>query len=303
MARWIFAVTLALGLAWSALWLTSSWALKADIANWFEARRAEGWQAEYSSLSVRGFPSRLDATLNDVVLKDTARGIGWQGDFFQVLGLTYRPGHRILVWPDSQTVTLPSGPVTVQGRGLRASLIHDAEGVILRANLEADSFRADKLSLSDLRAGLLDVPATPGLYRLGLSAGFAGTPADNGLALRAEVTFDRDWHLDSLAGPVPQPVRIDLRQGSYRSGGAQLDANGLLEIDAQGRPGGELVLGTDNWTALLDSARRADLIPAPLADALARTSEASTDLRLAFDAGQVSLGDTLLGRAPRLRLP
>ncbi|WP_167644650.1 DUF2125 domain-containing protein [Mameliella alba] len=303
MARWIFAVTLALGLAWSGLWLTSSRALKADIADWFEARRAEGWQAEYSSLTVRGFPSRLDATLNDVVLMDTAGGIGWQGDFFQVLGLTYRPGHRILVWPDSQTVTLPSGPVTVQSAGLRASLIHDAEGVILRANLEADTFRQGNISLANLRVGLLDVAGTPGLYRLGMSAGFAGTPADNGLALRAEITFDRDWQLDSLAGALPQPARIDLRQGRYTTGGAQLDAIGLLEIDAQGRPKGELALTATQWPALVDSARRSGLIPPTLADTLEHASEGRRDLPLVFDAGQVTLGDTPLGKAPRLHLP
>lgn len=303
MARWIFAVTLALGLAWSGLWLTSSWALKADIANWFEARRAEGWQADYASLSVRGFPSRLDATLTDVVLMDTARGLGWRGDVFQVLGLTYKPGHQILVWPDSQTVTLPSGDIILRSSGLRASLIHDAEGVVLRANLEAEMLRKGTLSLADLRVGLLDVPGTPGLYRLGMSAGFAGTPADNGLALRAEVTFDRDWQLGSLAARLPQPTKIDLRQGSYTTGGAKLDATGLLEIDAQGRPRGQLALRTGNWGTLVDSARQSGLIPAPLADNLVRAAEGSLDLPLNVDEGQVSLGDTPLGKSPRLHLP
>lgn len=325
MNRWIFMATAALLLGWATFWGISSWTLKRDVAAWFDDRRAEGWQATYQDLTVRGFPSRLDATLTGVRLYDPARSVGWEAPFFQILGLTYRPGHLILAWPDTQALTLPSGPVAIDSTGMRASLIHAADGRILRANLEADVLNIDgpnrALAFAGLRGAFTDVAAAPDLYRVGLSAlALAGpdgplTPGNakaDGMQLQAEVTFDQDWTLDALVGPRPQPERIDLRMAEYRLDGLELNVAGRLNTDVRGRASGEMTLRARNWREMLTAARDAGQIPEGLADTLdaglalaagLKGKPDSLDLPLTFNAGRMSLGLIPLGEAPRLRLP
>lgn len=318
--------SLALAAGWSGVWVTSSWRMHAQIEDWFEARRAEGWQAEYADLTVRGFPSRLDATLTDVRLVDPERGTGWEGPFFQVLGLTYKPGHQILVWPDRHVVTLPSGPVTVDGSGMRASVIHTAEGVVLRANFEAETLNLQtphrSLAFAGFRLALLELPgAAPELYRVGLGAEAVSGPRGpmvpgsgrgDGLQVQAEVLFDKPFDTGVLAEDRPQPREIDLRVGEYRFEGLDLKLAGRLDVADGGRAEGEVTVRAVNWRELLEQARAAGQIPDGLADTLEaglslaaglKGRPETLDLPLRFDAGQVSLGLIPLGQAPRFVLP
>lgn len=319
-------VTLALGLGWSLIWMVSAWRLHGEIAGWFEARRAEGWTADYADLTVRGFPSRLDATLTDVRLMDPERGTGWEGPFFQLFGLTYKPGHLILVWPDRQVLTLPGGRVGIDGSGMRASVIHTAGGVVLRANFEAETINLDGpkrvVAMAGLKLALLEVPGgVPELYRLGLSAeAIAGphgamTPgsgATDGLQVQAEVLFDKPFGIGVLAETRPQPREIDLRLADYRFEGLEMNMAGRLDIDARGRADGELTLRAVNWREMLDQARNAGQIPGRLADTLEAGlalaaglsgRKDTLDLPLGFDDGRLSLGVIPLGEAPIFTLP
>ncbi|SNS07219.1 DUF2125 domain-containing protein [Antarctobacter heliothermus] len=325
MTRLIFVVASVLLIGWAGLWVVSSWSLKRDIESWFDDRRAEGWQAEYTDLSVRGFPSRLDTTLTGVRLQDAARGVGWDAPFFQILGLTYRPGHLILVWPETQTLTLSSGPVRIASTGLRASLIHGAEGQILRANLEAGALTIGgpqgALAFDGLRAAVTSIPGAPDLYRIGLTTDTLATPDDtpvpgnakaDGLQLQAEVRFDQDWTLDALSGPRPQPQQIDLRKADYRLEGLELILAGQLTADARGRASGKVTVHAVNARNTLDHARDAQQLPKGLIDTLEtalslasglKGTSNTLDLSLDFTEGRVSFGLIPLGEAPRLRLP
>lgn len=318
-------LTLALALGWGLFWAQSAYRLKSEVAGWFEARRQEGWQADYTDLSVRGFPNRLDVTLSGLRLRDPMRGIGWEAPFFQVLGLSYKPGHQILVWPDSQTLTLPDGRYRIDSSGLRASVIHTAEGTILRANLEAEVLNVDgprrALALAGLTAGLQQVPGASDAYRVGLAAeALAGpdgplTPGKgraDGLQVQAEIGFDRPWSLDAPAGPRPQPRRIDLRMAEYRFEGLELNLAGRLSVDARGRGTGEMTLRAVNWREMLARARDTGQLPDSLADTLEsglslaaglKGNPKTLDLPLRFDEGALSLGVIPLGEAPRLSLP
>ncbi|MBY6163204.1 DUF2125 domain-containing protein [Mameliella alba] len=293
MYRWIFAVTLALALGWTGLWFHSSSALKRDIAAWFEDRRADGWQAEYDSLSVRGFPSRLDATLTGLHIADPTSGFGWQAPMFQILGLTYRPGHQILVFPDNQAVTLPSGQVRITSKALRASLIHDAEGRVLRGNLEADSLRTDAplpMSMMFVRAAFQEIAAQSAQYRFGIGARTVnGDSVREDLRLQAEVAFDQRWTMAALAGPRPRVQRLDLREGHAVLGGQELSVSGRIG-NIQGGATGSLQLRAQDGAALLDILR--PLLPLNWIESLeAADLTGPLDIPLIFDAGQMSPGE------------
>ncbi|MGP6089310.1 DUF2125 domain-containing protein [Antarctobacter jejuensis] len=319
MKRWILFVTLGLALGWGLFWAWSAYSLKAEVAGWFEDRRADGWQAEYDDLTVRGFPNRLDVTLTGIRLHDPEQDTGWQAPFFQVLGLTYKPGHRILVWPETQQVTLPQGPLQIDSTGLRASVIHTADGTVLRANLEAQTLRIEGTgkprALSDLSIGLQQVPGLPDNYRLGFQAnpGTAPAPAqDPAIQLQAEIRFDQPWTINAPSEQRPQPRLIDLQKAAYQADKLQLDLTGQLSVDKRGRGDGTLTLRAENWRELLKQAQDSGQLPADIAKPLENGLTLVTglqgnatrlDLPLRFERGKVSLGIIPLGKAPKLSLP
>jgi hypothetical protein len=325
--KWILLAGAVLALGWFGLWGVSAWTAKGNIEAWFEAQRAVGWDASYSDLSVRGFPSRVDVTLTDVHLMDPDRGTGWNAPFFQILGLSYKPGHHILIWPNQQELVLPQGRVSIDSTGLRASLIRSATGEILRANVEAEALNIDgpdrAIAFTGLRAAAQTLPGTTteALYRLGMTAQAMagaqgplsrGTDKTDGLQIQAEVGFDRIWQIDALAGPRPQPRQIDLRLAEYRFEGLEMRLAGRLSVDPLGRATGETTLRAVNWREMLERARVNSHIPDGVATALesALSLAASLkgkpdtlDLSLAFEKGRMSLGQIPLGTGPLLALP
>ncbi len=316
---------IAAAVLWSGWWFYAAAGLRGEIESWFEARRGDGWQAQYEKLSVRGFPNRLDATLTGVVLADPESGLAWQAPFFQILQLVYKQGHEILIWPDSQTLRVNGGEYAITSDGLRASLVHDAEGVIDRANLEATSLNIagpeGGVALAGLTTGLQAVPSRPATYRLGLAAdAVAGPQAGlvprpdrvDALALRAEITFDAPWTTAAPREARPQPTQIDLRLAEYQVDGVELKLAGRLDVDAAGRGDGEVTLRMVNWRDLMERLRENQQMSGGLLAALEQglsltsqlTGDGTTlDVTLRVDEGQMSLGLIPLGPAPLLRLP
>nr|WP_280842510.1 DUF2125 domain-containing protein [Sagittula salina] len=305
---------------WGGWWTFQAWTLRSAVEDWFEARRLDGWVAEYDDLSVRGFPSRLDVTLTTPRLMDPDHGTGWAAPFLQILGLTYDRGHVILAFADSQRLTLPSGEVQIASEGLRASLVRDGE-MIERLNAEADVLN---LTAPGGRVALAGVLANfhhqdGARYQLTLAVRDIATPQgaldsgrSEGLDLQAALTFDTPWTLDALRGPRPQPREIDLAGLAYRQNGLDLNVAGTLTADAQGRADGGLSVRAVNWRALLEQARAAGTLPEALADTLENAltlaaglsgRQDTLDLPLDFHRGEVSFGIIPLGQAPRLSLP
>ena len=68
---WITVIAAAL---WSGLWFVASTSIRNGTESWFAEQAAQGITAEKSALVVQGFPSRVDVTVNDLVLADPAQG-------------------------------------------------------------------------------------------------------------------------------------------------------------------------------------------------------------------------------------
>lgn len=322
----LIAAVVVLAVLWSSWWLYASMRLKGDTEAWFAARRAEGWEARYQTLRVGGFPNRLDVRLTEIVLADPRTEVIWEAPFFQILSLSYKRGHDILIWPDRQVLTTPAGRHEITGEGLRASIVTDANGAILRSNVEAQTLNIagprQSLALAGVTAALQKVETRARQYRIGLNAAsMAGrisalptvaTDRRDGLTLQAEVAFDRPWTQDTIARPRPQPEQIALRLAEYREAGLEIKLAGALDIDGVGRASGGLTLKAVNWREILAQAEAAGRLGPGLAQTLEQGltvvaglsgNRNTLDLPLEFDAGRVSLGPVPLGKAPLFRLP
>ena len=311
----LISLVLIAALGWSGYWFWQAHIARQAVTGWFEDRRADGWQAEYDALRVRGFPNRIDVTLDAPRLSDPDRGVAWQAPFLQVLRLSYRQGHEIVVFPDAQQLTLPSGEWDITSDGLRASVVHEGDGILMRANAEAEVLNLNgperSLALAGMTAAIAQLGGQPYQYRIGLGANaLAGQGTGEGLLVEAIVDFDGPWNIGD--GARPRPEEIELRLAQYETEGMALRLTGTLDLDPDGIPEGELTLQAKNWRELLQTAREAGQIDPTLADALEqglslvaglRGNPETLDLPLDFRDDRVFIGPVPVGRAPRLQLP
>ncbi|MEI4231786.1 DUF2125 domain-containing protein [Roseovarius sp. D22-M7] len=331
--RILLAVIVIAALGWSAYWWIGQRALMRGYADWFEARRAEGWVAEASEIRVRGFPNRFDTGFSDLVLADPATGLAWEAPYFQINALSYRPNHVIAVWPDEQLVATPQQKYRVETRDMRASLRIAPSTDLAPENL---TLTAEFLQVTpEARAG--DTTALTSLtlagarqqgtsYRLGLSAEGLNLappwrdrldpegrlPAQiSGLEADLTVTFDKVWNRSAIEVARPQPTRIEVDLVDGLWGQLHLQAAGAVEVPPEGRPEGEITLKARNWRDMIAVAQAAGALPESLASTvenslglLARMNgnRETLDIPLTFSGGRVRLGPIPLGRAPVLRL-
>ncbi|WP_417604739.1 DUF2125 domain-containing protein [Primorskyibacter flagellatus] len=324
MKRLVIAVLVA-GLAWSGWWFYAAHQHKAALEDWFEARRADGWAAEYQSLQVRGFPNRLDATFTELVLANPENGTVWRAPLFQILMLSYKPDHAILVWPHSQTLTLSGTDWTIDSDRMRASVIleGDATQSLSRANFEAEvlNLTSDQgaAAMAALNIALADTG--PELYRVTASAtGYApGGPLpadlplpDNLSALRADLTvaLNAPLGLTTLEASPPRPTRLDLRLAEAIWGGLELKLAGAADVTASGHLDGQMTVRAVNWREMMHLSSISGTLPQGVAGMLEQALDLASnlsgnkntlDLTLDFKRGRTWLGMIPLGSAPRLR--
>jgi len=150
-------VVLAVSAGIVVFWHYASEAFRDGIEAWTVARRAEGIQANYASVVMRGFPFRLQATLRDPVLSRPVAGGGspghnlaweWRGS---ELGVSIRPWnpHRVdLSFPGTNQITVPFGErgVTVFAAAGSANATLDLNAAGMPASADLDFTDLDLLS-------------------------------------------------------------------------------------------------------------------------------------------------------------
>ncbi|WP_424969661.1 DUF2125 domain-containing protein [Dinoroseobacter sp. S76] len=330
--KWLLGVCAAAALGWFAYWFVGASALERSLTAWFEDRRTEGWQVEWTELDVRGFPNRFDTVLTEPALADPGTGLAWEAPFFQLLALSYQPNKVIAVFPNTQVISTPLGRSQLDTSKMQASL---HLGASARLPLQSAIFVAETPELSSdigrtrAQALRLAMRATEGAeqtYDLGIEAvGFALPvaikrrldpgellpPALETVRLDAVIRFDRDWDLDAIENRRPQPRAITLNEARAQWGPLGLRAVGDLEIDERGRASGALTIKASNWREILQVADRSGLVPSAFLPLLERGLEAlaglsgpetSLDIPLTLRDGQMRLGFLNLGQAPRFLL-
>lgn len=320
----LLAVIIVATLAYSGWWFYAAHTLRSNVETWFEQQNAAGLEASYADLTVRGFPNRTDLTITDPALTNPDDGFGWQAPFLQVLGLSYKQGHVIVAWPDTQTVTTPDGDIAVSSDGLRASVVHD-NGTLLRSNLEAivlNMAGSDRtIAMANVNAAIEKIEMTPASYRLAVSVGSIaatssqGAPAigpDSLASFRAELdlSLDRPVTFSAFEDAPLQPTEITLKRSEITYGSVTFKLSGSATLDSQGRPTGEVTVTAENWRDAIAHARDTGDLPPGLGDALIDLlsmlatfggSRDALDVTLGLDGGTVLLGPLPVGQVPPLR--
>ncbi|UYV38475.1 DUF2125 domain-containing protein [Rhodobacteraceae bacterium D3-12] len=317
---------------WSVYWYVAMRGAKSGFESWFEARRAAGWQAEYSALEINGFPNRIDATFDKPVLADPATGLAWEAAFLQIFALSYKPNHVIMVWPKSQRLSTPLTHYNIASEDMRASVVMAPETSLPfeRANLVAQAMavttKAGITTLGGVQVAASRLEGADSEYRLsanidGLAPALSGplTLRTGGAlprqleALRVDATmkFDRPWDLSTIETGRPQPTRLKLRLAEAKWGDLELAMAGAVEIGVDGHLSGRITLKARNWRDIITILRQMNAVPDtwidPLEQGLSLAAQLSgnqetLDLPLDFKNGQMALGPIPLGPAPVIRL-
>lgn len=317
-------------LLWSGWWFFAAVAIQNGLDRWLNDRRAEGWQADVSDLSVIGYPLRLEANLEQPVLADPQTGLAFEATTLAVQAPAYAPGTVTVTFPqDEILLATPFGRRSVLAETAEARLTLSAGTAAEVAHMSLTSgpwmisaplgilMSADGLKVEmdqDPEQGnryhyAIESPAfQPG----DLARNAARLPGDwpkafDSLVLDMTVDFDRPFDRRTIEDQRPQPRRIDLRIAEAVWGDLSLRFSANLDVAPDGTPDGELSIQARNWRTLLEVAQNTGTLPESLRpqlenilDALARGggNVDALDVTLTLRDGTVFLGFIPIGAAP-----
>ncbi|QOL82544.1 DUF2125 domain-containing protein [Pseudooceanicola spongiae] len=324
-------VILAAAALWSGYWFIAAHTEKRALTQWFAARRAEGWQADYAGFTVQGYPNRLDAIWTDMALADPATGVALDLPKFALMALSYQPNHVIAVAPKTMLLRTPQDSYPISNDDLRASLrLHAGPSLQLdRAQLSADKLvlagpqpaSLDHLSLAvsqhedderTYRLGLLASGLTPPeVLRNRVTSGMALPDQMQEARLDATVTFDKPWDISAINRARPQPRHITVALARAEWGALALQIAADLAVDEAGQATGDVSLQARNWRQMVQAAVAAGALDASVASIAETTlglmarmggNSETLDVTLSLRDGRVYLGPISLGPAPVFRL-
>jgi len=324
-------IALVLGVAglWSGYWFIGSTAKHQVISAWLEARRADGWTADYSDFKVVGFPNRFDSRFTDLHLRDPRSGIEWTAPEFDILALSYKPNHIIAVWPPVQRLGFPLESVNVQSSRMVASVVFepDTKLAVDRTSLETADLvlqgsagwqtSIGSLSLStrqhpdlafahDVVFDAKTLRPTAKLLQTLDPAGTLPTLVDT-LYLDMQLGFDAPWDRIAVEQGAPLVTKIEINRLAIGWGNLGLGGKGVLRVSADGRISGVLAVELQNWPAVIDLFASSGAISASVAATIKSglglfASEQQTGplaTTLTLDDGFMKFGPIPIGPAPR----
>ncbi|MBW7921764.1 MAG: DUF2125 domain-containing protein [Rubellimicrobium sp.] len=319
MIRALTGAVVALAMLWAGWWFVAAQAAGRGIERVVTDLRAAGWQVDYADLATRGFPSRIDTTLEALVLADPDRRVTWEIPALNAFALSYRPNEVIVTWPREQAIALPGQRLVLDADGLTGSA---RVGVAADLPLRAVILQSDLVTLASdagWRAGASHLLAAlhetgretaPGSYELFAELqeltlpALAGGPDSAGV-LRVDATLRLDRPL-ALNGPS-RVEGVTLREARAAWGAASVALRGEVTADEGGFAQGSVMLELRDWPQLLAALAGSGLVaPEDIERAgdllrLASSGDTTLNAPLVLSGGMVLLGGLVpLGQAPRL---
>ena len=122
--RSLVIIILAAALGWSAYWFVGKSIRQSTLNDWFNEKSENGWIVQ-KSLSLRGFPNRFDAIIKNIKLSNPKSGLEWSANQFEILQLSYKPNHFIVLGPLEQKLKISGQELLIISQKLRGSLVFD----------------------------------------------------------------------------------------------------------------------------------------------------------------------------------
>ena len=282
------AVIVAVIVGWSVWWYILATARDNALTLWLENRRAAGWVAEASDISVGGYPARVDSRVTGLDLADPRGGWSWRAETLDILQLAYKPQHVIAILGGEQVVATPYDTFRATSDTLRGSILFRPNP---RLELDHMTFEIAGMTItgdagwttSIGKAVLATRQAADGerfahdlvfdaenlvVPRLAEAADGVLPAALNTISLDSTLRFDRPWDRATIEGDNPVLEGVEIRDLSLTWGKLDLRGRGTLTVDADGFAEGRIDLRARNWEEMLTVAERSGALDPTLAGAL-----------------------------------
>jgi len=319
-------------LLWGGYWFVGAKTTENALQNWFDARQADGWVANYSEIRTRGFPNRFDTTISDLELADTRAGLAWTMPFFQILTLSYTPNHIVVAFPHEQTIATPTDKFALSSDTMRGSVVFKPKTSL---ELDRTSFELANLTIASGTGASTQIasgqfatrqgvqPMSHDIYFDATSMRLSqpmlrfldptGQLNDTFEQVRLDMTvqFDKPWDRFALENQRPQPANIDLKTFNAHWGELTFQATGTLEIGPTGLPDGTIDVRAKNWRDMLRVATDTGLIPASAAPTIENVLAVAASMKgnpetldapISFRNGTLYFAGLPLAPAPHLVL-
>ncbi|AJE48373.1 DUF2125 domain-containing protein [Celeribacter indicus] len=332
MRRFLWLIPIA-AILYAGYWVIGARGTEKAIESWIAARAAEGWQAEYSDVKTRGFPTRFDTVIREPQLADPRSGVAFSTPRIEILSQSTRPTRFTARAADEARFATPYQRIDVTQTRAEAELFV-AAGPSL--TLDHSSATLEDLAVtSSLGWGVtLDTgrfvtqrdAADPLTHRITLTA-HGLEPAEGMMdsldpegrltdrfdtfELDMRTRFDAPWDIHALEGPRPQPTHVDLTGLAAQWGPLKLRLTGAFDVDPRGYPEGTVAVKAENWREMIEIATAMGAIPEQMEKIALRAGgmlagmsgrKDTIDAELTLRDGMITLGFIPIGPAPRLTI-
>ena len=160
--RSLVIIILAAALGWSAYWFVGKSIRQSTLNDWFNEKSENGWIVQ-KSLSLERF-SQIDLmqSLKNIKLSNPKSGLEWSANQFEILQLSYKPNHFIVLGPLEQKLKISGQELLITSQKLRGSLVFDPKEELelnrttissenLQINFAEDSFASTEKIILALR--------------------------------------------------------------------------------------------------------------------------------------------------------
>ncbi len=321
-------------LGWSGYWWAGATAQRTAIGMWLEDRRAAGWVADSSSVTVRGYPNRFDTIVQNLSLADPVSAWSWDAPEFQILALSYQPNHIIAVWPGTQVLSSPGQRIDLTAQRMRGSVtFFPSTALALKQTiieLDAVALASTRGWTAGLSSGQLafrrSAPDTaPDFgYDFSLTGRSLTLPEPLKRAIdpsdllpptlatadvRLTPVFDAEWNLAAVEGRKPRLITLNIDNVKLAWGNVELGLQGRVDRDDRGYAEGSVNVIARNWQDMLKLAVESGMVSENLAGTLGSalgflaqgTGETDLlDITLTMERGFTRVGPIPIGPAPRM---
>lgn len=335
--RYLVFLAVLAAICWSGWWYLLARGQEQALEAWFEARRQDGWQAEFAELSVTGYPFVHERKIRDLSLTDPQSGWSWQASDLTFTSAPHAPTDYTVALPPRHELAFPGERVTVTNNALsgRLALTPDT-GLALRTaaldvadlKLAAQSGWTAEAARGTVRLTARDAAAgPPNAYNLDLDLQAIDIPRPvlealnlgdlaesrlDALLIEAHAAFRDPIDRHSLENGHLALRTASISRARLEWGEAVLAARGRFEVDPRGYPVGEIDLSLRNWKQLIAMARRSGRIKPGILDAISGAldllsvfsgSKEALSVPLTLGNGKIRLGPVAIADAPRLAPP
>jgi hypothetical protein len=276
-----------LAAAWSAFWFHAAGMIETGVAEWVEARRAQGFAVEYASLAVEGFPFHWRVAIDQPHLAGIGpAGWDWRGDravatlqpwALRDIPLSFAGAHRIsggtgdLAETVLVSATRPAGRIMLDEDGRLDRLSFDLGDATIRRDADPAAISIARLRLEVRPYRRPDPASGADVLDLAFDAETVKLPAapPNGLGdviAKAHTILSVKGALPP--GPLQQSIPawrdaggvIDANRIALRWGPLEIDGDGTLALDDEERPLGAFTARIRGYGETIDALAMSGLV-------------------------------------------